>query len=51
VTVTLLGLTVIATGVALTVRVAALLVTLPVELLTITANWLPLSEVAVGGVE
>ena len=35
---------------ALTVRVAVLLVTLPVELLTVTVNGLPLSEVAVAGV-
>jgi len=33
----------------LTVRVATLLVTLPVELLTVTVNWLPLSEVVVAG--
>ena len=39
-----------ATAAALTVRVAVLLVTLPVELLTVTVNALPLSEVAVTGV-
>jgi hypothetical protein len=37
-------------GAALTVRVAVLLVTLPVELLTITAKGLPLSETVVAGV-
>jgi hypothetical protein len=37
-------------GVALTASVAVLLVTLPVELLTITANRLPLSVIVVGGV-
>jgi hypothetical protein len=41
---------VIATGVALTVRAAVLLVTLPVELLTFTVNELPPSEIVVGGV-
>jgi hypothetical protein len=33
-----------------TVSEAALLVTLPVELLTTTLNWEPLSELVVGGV-
>jgi hypothetical protein len=33
-----------------TVRVAALLVTLPLELLTVTANGAPLSNIAVAGV-
>jgi hypothetical protein len=52
VTVWLAGWVVIegATAAAVTVRVAVLLVTLPVELLTTTLNWLPLSEVTVGGV-
>jgi hypothetical protein len=35
---------------ALTVRVAELLVTLPAELLTVTSNCMPLSEVVVAGV-
>ena len=35
---------------AFTVRTAALLVTLPAELLTITVNCAPLSEVLVAGV-
>jgi len=39
-----------ATGAAFTVRVAALLVTVPVVLLTTTANVDPLSAVAVAGV-
>ena len=39
-----------ATGAVVTVKVAALLVALPVELLTATLNWLPLSEVVVAGV-
>ena len=39
-----------ATGAAVTVRVAALLVTLPVLLLTVTVNEAPLSEVDVAGV-
>ena len=39
-----------ATGAGLTVRVAALLVTLPAELLTTTVNCAPLSDVAVAGV-
>jgi hypothetical protein len=38
------------TGVALTVRAAVLLVALPVELLTVTVNGLPLSEIVVAGV-
>jgi len=38
-----------ATGAAFTVRVAALLVTLPAVLLTTTVNWVPLSEVVVAG--
>jgi hypothetical protein len=50
VTVELFGLSVIVTGGALTVRTAMLLVTLPVELLTTTLNWLPESDVAVAGV-
>jgi hypothetical protein len=52
VTVWLAGWVVIegATAAAVTVRVAVLLVTLPVELLTTTLNWLPLSEIAVAGV-
>jgi hypothetical protein len=33
----------------LTVKVARLLATLPVELLTITANMLPLSDIVVAG--
>jgi hypothetical protein len=45
--VALFGLTVIATGVAVTVRVAALLVALPRLLLTTTVNSVPLSEFAV----
>lgn len=40
----------IATGVALTVSEAELLVTLPLELLMATVNALPLSEIAVAGV-
>jgi len=39
-----------ATGAAFTVRVAAVLVTLPAVLLTTTVNSAPLSEVAVAGV-
>jgi len=39
-----------ATAAALTVSVAALLVTLPVELLTVTVNCVPLSELVVAGV-
>jgi hypothetical protein len=39
-----------ATGPALTVRVATLLVTLPAVLLTTTVNWAPLSELIVVGV-
>jgi hypothetical protein len=35
---------------AATVRVAVLLVTLPIELLTATVNGLPLSEIVVTGV-
>jgi hypothetical protein len=52
VTVWLAGCTVIegATAAAVTVRVAALLVTLPAELLTTTVNCDPLSDVAVAGV-
>ena len=52
VTVWLAGCVVIegATAAALTVRVAALLVTLPAELLTITVNCAPLSELVVAGV-
>ena len=46
----LVGLTVSKSVEALTVSVAALLVTLPAELLTITVNCAPLSEVAVAGV-
>ena len=46
----LLGLTVIAIGAELTVRVAVLLVTLPVELPTTTLNCDPLSELAVAAV-
>lgn len=38
------------TGPVVTVRVAALLVTTPDELLTVTVNSAPLSEVTVGGV-
>jgi len=38
-------------GAGFTVSVAALLVTLPAELLTATVNSAPLSEVATGGVE
>ena len=38
------------TGAAETVRVAALLVTLPVLLLTVTVNWVPLSDDVVAGV-
>ena len=44
------GLTVIAINAELTVRVAAMLVTLPVELLTATLNCDPLSDVAVTAV-
>jgi hypothetical protein len=47
----MLGFTAIVTGVALTVRVAALLVALPDELLTTTVNCDPLSDVATAGVE
>ena len=52
VTVWLAGCVVIegATGAALTVSVAALLVTLPAELLTTTVNCAPLSEVVSAGV-
>jgi hypothetical protein len=52
VTVWLAGCAVIEGGPAAagTVSVAALLVTLPVELLTTTLNWLALSEIAVAGV-
>ena len=39
-----------ATATALTVRVARLLVALPVELLTMTLNCAPLSELVVAGV-
>ena len=39
-----------ATGAGLTVSVAALLVTLPAELLTTTVNCAPLSEVVSAGV-
>ncbi len=39
-----------ATAVAVTVRVAALLVTFPAELLTTTLNFEPLSAVVVAGV-
>jgi len=48
----LTGWVVIVGGVtaAVTVRVAVLLVTLPVELLTTTLNWFPLSEIVVAGV-
>jgi hypothetical protein len=49
-TVALSGLTLIVNDAAFTASVAVLLVTLPVELLTTTLNWLPLSEVAVAGV-
>jgi hypothetical protein len=38
------------TGAAVTIRVAAALVTLPIELLTTTLNWLPESDVAAVGV-
>lgn len=44
------GVTVIATGVVLTVRVAVLLVKLPAEFLTTTVKRLPLSEIVVVGV-
>ena len=44
------GVTVIATGVELTVRAAVLLVTLPAELLTTTVKRLPLSEIVAVGV-
>jgi hypothetical protein len=50
VTVALPGVTVMATGVELTVRVAALLVVFPAELLTATVNCAPLSDVAAAGV-
>jgi hypothetical protein len=52
VTVWLAGCVVIegATAAAVTVRVAVLLVVLPAELLTITVNCDPLSDVAVAGV-
>src|SRR5260221_551025 len=52
VTVWLAGCVVIdgATAAALTVSVAALLVTLPAELLTTTVNCAPLSELVVAGV-
>lgn len=50
VTIALFGSTVIATGVALTMRVAALLVALPPELLTIMLNWLRLSEIITAGI-
>jgi hypothetical protein len=52
VTVWLAGCVVIegATGAALTVRVAALLVVLPVVLVITTVNCAPLSEVVVAGV-
>ena len=52
VTVWLAGCVVIegATGAALTVRVATLLVTLPAVLLTTTVNCAPLSELVVTGV-
>jgi hypothetical protein len=36
-----------ATAATLTVKVAALLVTLPAALLIVTANWAPLSELVV----
>ena len=51
-TVWLVGCLVIegATGGGLTVRVAALLVTLPAELLTRTVNCSPVSDVLVAGV-
>ena len=39
-----------ATGAGFTVRTAALLVALPAELLTTTANCAPLAEVVSGGV-
>jgi hypothetical protein len=48
--VALFGVTAIVTSGALTVRVAVLLVTLPVELLIATVNALPLSEIAVAAV-
>jgi hypothetical protein len=52
VTVRLAGSVVIegATAAGFTVSVAALLVTLPAELLTTTVNCAPLSELLVGGV-
>jgi hypothetical protein len=52
VTVRLTGCAVIegATGAGLTVSVAALLVTLPTELVTTTVNCAPLSDVDVAGV-
>jgi hypothetical protein len=39
-----------ATAAAFTMSVAALLVTLPAELLTTTVNWVPLSKLVVAGV-
>jgi hypothetical protein len=45
----MLGLTVIDINAELTVRVAALLITLPIELLTTTLNCDPLSDVAIAG--
>jgi hypothetical protein len=50
ITVVTFGLTVIAIDAELTVRVAMLLITLPVELLTATLNCDPLSDVAVAAV-
>ena len=50
ITVAWLGFTVIETWGALTVSIDALLVMLPVELLTATVNWLPLSAAVVTGV-
>ena len=52
ITVWLVGCVVIegGTAAAVTVRVAALLVTLPAELLTTTVNCAPLSELVVTGV-
>jgi hypothetical protein len=47
--VAMFGVTVIATGVALTVSVAVLLFALPFELLIATVNALPLSEIVVTG--
>jgi len=43
-------LVVICTACALTVSVAALLVTLPAVFVTTTVNWAPLSELAVAAV-